>query len=184
MNNLHKLLFNTAQQKILAFLAENAGESYQEKEVAKKTVVKKSAVNLALRELFEMKIINRQKIGRSSLYSADAKKNIIREIKVLQNISTIEPLVNKLEEDSQKIVLFGSFADGTNTKDSDIDLFILTNHPTAIRKILNDSALAERIQIITKTPVEMLKINKNKPVLFQEIEKGRVLWEKNEDQGI
>lgn len=181
MNSLNKLLFSTSQQKILAFLAENAGESYQEKEIAKKTGVKKSAVNLALRELFENKIIARQKIGRSSLYSANAKNNIIREIKILQNISALETLINKLTGNSQKIVLFGSFADGTNKNDSDIDLFILTNHPAAIRKILNDSAFAERIQIIAKTPAEMLKINKNKPLLFQEIEKGKVLWETNEN---
>jgi len=181
MNNLRKLLFSTSQQKVLAFLAKNAGKSYQEKDIVKKTGIKKSAVNLALRELFKDNIIDRQKVGRSSLYSANAKNNVIREIKILQNVSAIGELINKLAGDSQKIILFGSFADGTNKKDSDLDLFILTNSPVTIRKTLNSSAFAEKIQIITKTPAEMLKINKNKPLLFQEIEKGKVLWEKNEN---
>lgn len=181
MNPLYKLLFSTSRQKVLAFLAENAGEEYQEKEIAKKTGVKKSSVNLALRDLFENKIINRKKIGRTSLYSADIRSNIIREIKIIQNITLLEALIAKLARNSQKIILFGSFSDGTNKQDSDIDLFILTADPAASRRILNDSALAERIQAIVKTPAEMLKINKKKPLLFQEIEKGKVLWEINEN---
>lgn len=175
------LFFTTAQQKILAFLGENTGEEFQEKEISKETGVKKSAVNLALRPLVNRKLINRRKIGRSSLYSADANNNLIREVKIILSILALEPLVEKLKSESIKIVLFGSLATGINKRNSDIDLFALTNNPKSVRKLINESAFAERIQLIAKTPVEMLKINKNKPLLFQEIEKGRVLWEVNEN---
>ena len=175
------LFFITAQQKILAFLGENAGEEFQEKEISKKTGVKKSAVNLALRPLVKLNLINRRKIGRSSLYSADAGNNLIREIKIILNILALEPIVKKLKPESIRIVLFGSLATGTNAPNSDLDLFVLTNNPKNVRKIINESAFAERIQLIAKTPAEMLKINKSKPLLFQEIEKGKVLWEVNEN---
>lgn len=175
------LFFTTAQQKILAFLGENAREEFQEKEISKETGVKKSAVNLALRPLVKLSLINRRKIGRSSLYSADANNNLIREIKIILSILALEPIVKKLKPESLRVVLFGSLATGTNTQNSDIDLFVLTNNPKNVRRIINDSAFAERIQLITKTPTEMLKINKNKPLLFREIEKGRVLWETNEN---
>lgn len=178
------LFFTTSQQRILAFLSENAGEEFQEKKISQKTDVKKSAVNLALHSLTKLGLINCRKIGRSSLYNADINNNLIREIKILLSILMLEPLVKKLKSESIKIILFGSFANGMNKKDSDIDLFVLTNNPVFIRKTLNDSALAEKIQIITKTPAEILKINKKKPLLFEEIEKGRVLWEINEDEGI
>lgn len=178
---MHWLFFTTAQQKILAFLGENAGEEFQEKEISKETGVKKSAVNLALRPLVKLNLINRRKIGRSSLYIADASNNLIREIKIILSILALDPLVEKLKSESMRVVLFGSLATGTNLPNSDIDLFILTNNPKNVRKIINESALAERIQLITKTPVEMLKINKNKPLLFQEIEKGKMLWEANEN---
>jgi len=178
------LFFTTSQQKILAFLGENAGKEFQEKEISKETDVKKSAVNLALHPLVKFSLINRRKIGRSSLYSADVNNNLIREIKIILSILDLNPLVEKLKSESIKIVLFGSLATGMNKSNSDIDLFILTNNPKNVRKIINESALAERIQLIAKTPVEMLKINKNKPLLFQEIEKGRVLWETHENQRI
>lgn len=184
MNLPNKLFSTVSQQKILFFLAENVEAEFQEKEISARTGVRKSAVNLALRQLVEKKIIQKRKIGRSSLYVADVKNNIIREIKILQNIVTVEPLIGKLKEISQKIILFGSSSDGTNRKNSDIDLFILTNKFTEVLRIANNSSLAEKLQIIAKTPTEMLKINKKKPLLFQEIEKGRVLWEINENQGI
>ncbi|MFA4817755.1 MAG: nucleotidyltransferase domain-containing protein [Parcubacteria group bacterium] len=175
------LFFITSQQKILAFLGENSGEEFQEKEISKETGVKKSAVNLALRPLVKLSLINRRKIGRSSLYSADANNNLIREIKIILSILALNPLMEKLKSESMRVILFGSLATGKNKRNSDIDLFVLTNNPGSVRKIINESAFAERIQLITKTPAEMLKINKNKPLLFQEIEKGRVLWETNEN---
>ncbi|MDO9231552.1 MAG: nucleotidyltransferase domain-containing protein [bacterium] len=181
MSIIEKIIFITSQQKALVFLVENAGKEFQEKEIVKKTGVKKSAVNLALRKLSENKIIKCKKIGRTSLYQADSKNNLIREIKVLLNVSKLEPLINKLKNDSIEIILFGSFANGTNKKDSDIDLFVLTNNINGVRKMINNSEFAERAQIIVKSPSEMIKINKNKPLLFQEIEKGKVMHEKNED---
>lgn len=181
MSIIEKIIFTTSRQKVLVFLAENIGEEFQEKEIVKKTGVKKSAVNLALRKLAENKIINYKKIGRTSLYQADGKNNLIREIKTLLNVLKLESLINKLKSESIKIILFGSFANGTNNKDSDIDLFVLSNNANDVRKIINNSEFAEKAQLILKTPAEMIKINKNKPLLFQEIEKGKVMHEKNED---
>lgn len=181
---IQNLLFDTSQQKILAFLAENAGNAYLEKEITAKTGVKKSAVNLALHELVREKILAKKQIGRSALFSADRKNNIIKEIKILQNILEIEPLINMLKKESLKIILFGSRADGTNRKKSDIDLFVMTNHKKRVSRMIDKSGLAEKIQLIAYTPAQMVIINKKKPLLFQEIEKGRILWDKHEDEGI
>ena len=151
-----------------------------EKEISRRTGVKKSATNLALRNLARADLITRRKIGRSSLFKADISEHLTREIKVLSTTEKISSLIKKLKKTSEKIVLFGSAAAGTNTKDSDIDLFVLTSHSKLARSIVNDSPLAEKIQLICKTPAEMIKINKQKPLVFSEIEKGRILWEKNE----
>lgn len=177
---LNKIFFSTANQRILAYLAIHSDEEFTEKEISQQTGVKKSAVNLALRKLVKTNLIIRRKIGRSSLFKARSQDNLIREIKILNTIENLSPLVKKLKKISDKIVLFGSAADGTNTKDSDIDLFVLTSHPKIARNIINDSPLTEKIQLISKTPTEMIKINKKKSPFFSEIEKGRVLWEKDE----
>jgi len=176
----NEIFISTTTQRILAYLAIHSAEEFTEKEISRRTGVKKSATNLALRNLVRTDLISRRKIGRSSLFKADISENLIREIKVLITKEKLSPLVKKLKKTSKKIALFGSAAAGTNTKDSDIDLFVLTNNPKNVRNIIDDSSLAEKIQLICKTPTEMVKINKKKPLIFSEIEKGQVLWEKNE----
>ncbi|MFH1564529.1 MAG: nucleotidyltransferase domain-containing protein [bacterium] len=175
--NSNKYFLPVSSQKVLDFLAYNSGKKYTEREIVKGTGVKKSAVNLSLRELADKKIIKKEKIGRTSIYKADENNFVLKEIKILQNILLIFSLVEKLKQISQKIILFGSCANGDNTSESDIDLFIQTNNPDSIRKIINSLPSRDKIQAIIKTPKEMLLINKNKPLFFQEIEKGRVLWE-------
>ncbi len=183
MVKINDILFSTSQQKTLSFLVEDFSE-YTEKEISQKTGVKKSAVNLALRYLVGCGLIQKRKVGRTALLQADFKNNLTKEIKILKNILEIQPLIEKLKKESFKIILFGSFANGVNSRESDIDLFVLSNKNKEVRRIINNSEFAERAQLILKTSSEMLKINKNKPLLFEEIEKGKVLWEKNEDEGI
>lgn len=181
MKNIKNTLFATSQQKIISFLAANPGEEFTEKDLSKTTGVKKSAVNLALRKLVENKLVNRKTVGRSSIYRIEESNLVAKEIKVLQSILTMSRLLDKLKPQSQKIILFGSAARGENNKDSDIDLFVQSNNPDQVKKIVFSSSLREKIQLIIKKPGDMLKINKDKPLIFQEIEKGRVLWENHEE---
>lgn len=177
---LNKIFFFTSTQRILVFLATHLDEEFTEKTISRQTGVKKSATNLALRNLTGADLIIRRRIGRSSLFKADSRENMIREIKILNNMENLAPLLKKMKKISDKIVLFGSAADGTNTKDSDVDLFVLSAKPDSIRKIINDSSLSEKIQLIVKSPKEMIAVKKKNILLFSEIGKGRTLWEKNE----
>lgn len=90
------------------------------------------------------------------------------------------PIIENLKKHSQKIILFGSTSQGINTPKSDIDLFVQSNNPKEIRKIINDSNLRNKIQLIVKTPEEMLRINKEKPLFFEEIKKGKIICENYE----
>lgn len=180
MKNIKKYLFFTATQKALDFLAANTDKQFTEKEISKATGVKKSAVNLALRDLVDEKLIFKKKVGRTSIYNADKGSLLIKEIKILQNVLILYPLIEVLKPESQKIILFGSSAKGENTSESDIDIFVLANNIEQVRKIVNSSKLRNNIQLITKTPKEMLLANRQKPLFYQEIEKGKTLWENYE----
>ena len=180
MKNTKKHLFFTATQKALDFLAANTDGQFTEKEISEATGVKKSAVNLALRDLVNEKLILKKKIGRTSLYNADKDDLLIKEIKILQNILILSPLIEALRSESQKIILFGSSAKGENTSESDIDIFVLSNNTDKVRKIVNSSAPRDKIQLIAKTPKEMLLINRQKPFFYQEIERGKTLLENYE----
>ena len=76
----------------------------------------------------------------------------------------IKKIVNQIVEKykPEKIILFGSFAYGKPTKDSDVDLFIVkkTNEPRTKRHLKVDRMLLDRIMpldILVYTPQEIKK---------------------------
>ena len=83
-----------------------------------------------------------------------------------------------MQKESDKIVLFGSAANGINIKESDIDLFILTNFPEKAKKIISKNR--EKIQLIVKKPLEFVEMKSKAPIFYDEIMRGVVLWEKTE----
>lgn len=177
MNQIKKYLTVTSHQKVLSFLLNHPSRSYMEKEVVKATKVSKTAVNEALKELANDKLVLREKKGRMSFYSIDLNDPVIRRLKSTENVSLLKPLVEQLRKVSQKIILFGSFAEGTNIEESDIDLFILSDQPENTQRIIQKSPLAEKIQLVIKKPSEFISFDKKKPIFYQEIERGIVLWE-------
>jgi predicted nucleotidyltransferase len=168
---------NTSQQRILAFLANHPSRSYFDKEVREATELSSGATNQALRELAEEGYIQKEKKGRMSFYSVDLSNPLIRQLKILLNITSIYPLIEKLRDRSVRIILFGSTAQGTNMEDSDIDLFVLTNTPKEVTKLVNDSNLAEKTQLVIKKPVDWAALKNRDPIFYEEVERGLILWE-------
>ena len=177
MNQIKKYLTVTSHQKVLSFLLNHPSRSYMEKEIVKATKVSKSAVNEALKELAKDKLVLQEKKGRMSFYSVDLNDPVIRRLKCTENVSLLKPLVEQLKKISQKIIFFGSFAEGTNIEESDIDLFVLSNQPDIVQRIIQKSSLAEKIQPVIKKPAEFIGFDKKKPLFYQEIERGIILWE-------
>jgi predicted nucleotidyltransferase len=173
-----KFIFNdTAQLKVLAFLVDHAGQQYFEKEIRDATKLSAGTTNKVLRELSVLDYVLREKKGRMSFYRADLGSPVVRQFKILLAIVSLNPLLQKLKSMCKKVVLFGSLAQGTNTEESDIDLFVMTNVTEAAENAVAKSGLAQKVQLIVKTPVELATIKKNDPVFYDEIERGIVLWE-------
>ena len=82
----------------------------------------------------------------------------------------------------QKIILFGSYAYGTPTPDSDVDLLIVmqTNGPHKERSWAVSRLLIPRpfpVDILVRTPVEITQALKGRNYFMQEVvSRGRVLY--------
>ncbi len=172
--------FFTNYNKILGFLADHPSGEYTEREVKEATGVSRAGANFALKELVEDGLITAQKRGRMSFYSVSLENPLIRQIKVLINLMKIEPLILALKEISDKIVLFGSSATGTNIEESDIDLFVLTNDPKETLAKVREFELAEKIQLVAKKPIDYITLKKKDPVFYEEVSHGLTLWEKKQ----
>ncbi|MGB2761955.1 MAG: nucleotidyltransferase domain-containing protein [Minisyncoccales bacterium] len=98
----------------------------------------------------------------------------------------IKKIVNQIVEKykPEKIILFGSFAHGRQTKDSDVDLFIIksTNEPRTKRHLKVDRILLDRIMpldILVYTPQEIKKrLSFGDFFIRNIIQQGKVLYGK------
>jgi predicted nucleotidyltransferase len=99
----------------------------------------------------------------------------------------IERIVAALKP--EKIILFGSYADGNPTHDSDVDLLVImeTKKKRANRYLAVSSLLHPRqfpVDIIVKTPKEVeeaLKGGKDNSFFIREIiKKGKVLYDRHQ----
>lgn len=99
-------------------------------------------------------------------------EEIIREIKD-RIVKGVHP---------EKIILFGSYAYGTPTKDSDLDLLVIfpTEEPmhkrvTRIRKLLRDIRVPKDILVYTPQEIESWK-NVSSAFITSIIRKGKVIY--------
>ncbi len=175
---LRDFFFGTSQQKILKFLADFPNKTFFEREISQRTGVSRGATNIALKQLVKGNLIILEKRGRMSFYSVNLRNPIIREWKVLNNVIKIHSLIKRVAKISDKIILFGSAADGINIKGSDIDLFVLTNFSKEVKEIISKDK--KKIQLIVKKPLEFVEMKSKDSVFYEEILKGVVLWEKME----
>jgi predicted nucleotidyltransferase len=181
-------LISTNHQKVLRFLVLHQGQSFYEREIARKANLSPSSTHHVLVRLYQAGVINRKQNGRMYFYSIDKTNPYLKEFKVLVNLLLLEPLVERLKRLSHKIVLFGSWAEGSDTEDSDIDLFIISSEKEKVLSVVNKFSYStklenRKIQPIISQPEELLKKDRKNKVFLEQVEKGKILWERevNED---
>jgi len=176
-----KMNFITSKSlEILYFLLSNPMEQFYGREIARQTSVSVGAVNQFLRKFYKIGLVEMTRQGKTNLYRANLKNPVARQFKVLLNVLTLNEIVEKVKEDSDRIVLFGSCAEGTDVKDSDIDLLVLTSDLETIQREvrLYERKIDRRIAPIIVNPNELAKMKiKDKP-LHERISKGITLWER------
>jgi len=178
---MKKIIFTTNPQKILEFLIQAPGEEYLSREIQIAVKISKAGTNFALNDLVKAGFIRRKKRGKMYLYAVNYDQPIIKQLKILKVIFLLNPLLKKIRNKSQKIILYGSSSRGENTKDSDIDLFVVTNSLPEVEKIVRNSSKGKIIQLIVRTPLKYIEMEKTDPIFYAEIERGIVLWEAKDE---
>lgn len=176
-------MITTVNQKVLSFLARFSDDEFYERQVARSLDIAYGSANRSLNHLYSTGAIKRRQEGKMFFYSVDASNSSMIEFKKLVNLLLLEPLVENLKTIASRIVLYGSCARGTDTSQSDFDLFVVTNNKENAADIISGFNLARgfenlRIQPVIKTPVELLQAGESEKAFIEEVERGIVLWEK------
>lgn len=176
-----KLSFVTPKMlEVLYFFASNPLGEFHEREVVRKTGVSLGAVSRIVRKLRSECLLARRKVGRMYLYRLNMRSAVARQFKVLFNVFLLDDLVREIEENCERVMLFGSCAEGMDVKDSDVDLFVLTSNDAVVRNRISsfEKKIARRISAIVVDSSGFMKIKKDDKPLYDRISRGIVLWER------
>jgi predicted nucleotidyltransferase len=176
-------IITTVNQRVLSFLAKYSDDEFYERQVARSLDIAYGSANRSLNQLFAAGIINRRQEGKMFFYSIDTTSPAIVEFKKLINLLLLEPLVESLKVATNRVVLYGSCAQGTDGSQSDFDLFVVTNKRDIVVDIISNFKLPEafedlRIQPVIKTPIELLQASESERAFIEEVERGITMWEK------
>lgn len=156
------------------FLAYHPETEFYDREVSAKSGLSRSAANYALRRLTSQGWISAEKKGRMVFYRASLENPVIRQIKVADTVIRLQPDIARLAPLAERITLYGSAAEGRDRPDSDIDLMVVSNRPEEARKAA--AGLSRNRQVLVHDPVSWAGLAKQRPVFFNEVERGIVLW--------
>jgi len=170
----------TNSLKVLSYLVENPGREFLSSEIQKAASISRAGAYLALGELIRQNLVLKTKKGKLLFYSIIYDDSTIKQFKVLKNILALRPLVSKLKPLSKKIILYGSTSRGENDPSSDIDLFVLSQEPQAVKNIISSIRARQKIQAVIKTPSELSDIKEKEKTYYAEVDRGITLWDSKE----
>ncbi len=176
---LKDILIRTVEQRILSLFVANPDKAFYSREVSKKIKISLGATSNALRLLEKNNVFTSERKGKTSLYTLKLPNECLERFKILNTLLTLEPLVEKLKNISRRIILYGSYAAGTFTSDSDLDLFIVSEKRKEVLKaIANFKLTIAEIKPVIKNQVEWMQLEKSEPEFYNEANQGIILWEK------
>lgn len=167
-------LFSKTELKVLNFILENDEEMY-EREIAKKAKVSAGSGNSILKRFAKEGFVQRRKLGKMTLYKRNDYSSRVRQLKISIVVGFLEKeIIDKVKPFVRQITLFGSCAEGKNTKESDIDLFILSNEKDKVFGIVHKFS---KISPLIVNSLEYTNLREKDKPLYERINKGIILWD-------
>ena len=128
--NLSTVLFSKTRGAILGLLYGNTDQFFYLREIVRKTGVGLGAAQRELKQLSGSGIIKRTVRGNQVYYKADTDCPVFKELKglIIKTVGVADILKEALSPLSKKIkaaFMFGSFVQGTERNDSDVDIMII-----------------------------------------------------------
>jgi len=174
--SIKKQLYNQTPLRILSFLSLYPEKLFSAGEISKQTKSSKGATNQLLRLFLLLDILSREKKGNLFLYKINFESFLLRQFKIFENSVKLQPIIKEIKPYCWEIILFGSCADGSNAENSDIDIFIKSEHKNKIRKIINKYDEDFKIRPVIQDSLELVSAQKTDSVFFEQIRKGIVIW--------
>lgn len=175
MFQLFELLNKRVPSKILIFYLENPSRELYERKIREALKLSRASTIKWLKILYESEILFLKQLGRMKHYRLNSQSPIVKQLKLLLNISKILPQIKSLKGKC-KIFLYGSVARGEDTENSDIDLLIIGKQSQEINATVRELErnLKKRIRPSYYTEVEWSKIARKDIAFYERVEKDKI----------
>lgn len=175
--------YSAATMAILDTLGRDPETRYHVRAVAERAGVSAGAASMILRALADSELLTVEQTGNMKFYQYNLSNPVARQFKVLFNTSRLNPLADMLKEVAEQLVVFGSVAEGTDVRDSDVDLFVLAENENIVRERLamfvRKHYYSQPLSPIIMDAAKFARLRREDPSLYQNILRGKVLWERS-----
>lgn len=163
--------------EVLVYLGRHSRQSYYVRELATTLSMSVGAMSGYLTSLREMGLVTSEKRGRTLLYRANISHPLVREAKIFCTLLELSPLISSLKARASRAILFGSCAEGEDTFESDIDLFVETGDRSATSLILSrcEDTISRKISPLIVDSGEAIQLKVRDRPLYERIQQGKVL---------
>jgi len=159
-------------QKIIIFLGDYPERRFFSKEIAGKLDISLGGTHNALKYLSKEKIVEAEQKGNMKFYQINDENPLVKQLKTTAVIEKLLPLINKIKNACEEIILFGSASRGEQTRNSDTDLFILTHTPEEVKKDISKYQKKTAVKPVIKTPNQWGELEVKEPEFYKEVRKG------------
>jgi len=127
---LSETLFGQTRAAVLSVLYSHVGETFYLRQLARLTEIAVGPVQREMRQLVAAGLVTRKTVGTQTLYTANQKSPVFREIKNLVNKTVgmhdaLSDALDPLRERINLAFVYGSVARSRETEHSDVDLMII-----------------------------------------------------------
>ncbi len=125
-------IFNKTQRRLMTLLFTNPNESFYTTELVQLVGTGTSTVTNELKQFRKSGILTTKKVGNQIHYQANTNSPIYRELKSLVRktfgvTESFKEALYPIHDKIDKAFIYGSFANGTENAESDIDLMVITD---------------------------------------------------------
>lgn len=173
---LAKIFSRRQREEILAHMLGNPSKGYRVREIAKEFKVSVGSVSQFLSLLRKIRIMKR----KGDVFFINTGNPLVRAIKIVLNVAELDVSPLKRIPGLLGIGLYGSWANGTNREDSDIDIWIKVKKKVSEEIIARASSQLNRktkhkaqLMVLDSEKSESLK--KEDPIFYYSLVYGSVV---------
>jgi len=166
------------QLEILTFLSEQPRRTWHVRELARDMDISTGAASLGLRNLRSLGLAHSEKRGNMVLYKLEDEKQLVRSLRLFLTLLELDPVVEGVKDACERIILFGSAADGTEREGSDVDLLVVTIDKGGVDGKLRKHRTIKGLPLnaVVLTPGELLRLSRTNKTFHDRATGGMVLW--------